>query len=316
MKTVIVLGSGNSGAGAIHDYLLSRNDFQSPFKGKEFRLVNDPNGLDELYNNLYKNFSINGSANKIEEFFNFIRNSYYSKYNVKNNIYNKNIINLTKKFIYEISEIKYNGSPQFYFDKLPKIKKLIFYFKRFILNKNAKDIKMLNMTIPCSEELFLKYSEQYLKDIFYSNSNFNKDKNMVIEQGGNFLKPYSSTKYYGKERKIIFVSRNPKAIFWSMKRRNSLSYPGNNIKIFVRWYKKIMKNIDQNELNQIIHVNFENFFSNYSIEKTKLCNQLEISSDIPDNFDLDYTIKNLFKYKDHLTKDEILFIDKELEDYI
>ena len=31
MKTVIVLGTGNSGAGAIHDYLLSREDFQSPF---------------------------------------------------------------------------------------------------------------------------------------------------------------------------------------------------------------------------------------------------------------------------------------------
>ena len=59
MKTVIVLGSGNSGAGAVHDYLLSRNDFQSPFSGKEFRIVNDPDGLDELYNSLYKNFSLN-----------------------------------------------------------------------------------------------------------------------------------------------------------------------------------------------------------------------------------------------------------------
>ena len=65
MKTVIVLGSGNSGAGAIHDYLQSRNDFQSPFKGKEFRLVNDPNGLDELYNNLYKNFSIKFYTHRI-----------------------------------------------------------------------------------------------------------------------------------------------------------------------------------------------------------------------------------------------------------
>ena len=48
MKTVIVLGSGNSGAGGVHDYLLSRNDFQSPFSGKEFRIVNDPDGLDEF----------------------------------------------------------------------------------------------------------------------------------------------------------------------------------------------------------------------------------------------------------------------------
>ncbi len=316
MKTVIVLGSGNSGAGAIHDYLLSRNDFQSPFKGKEFRLVNDPNGLDELYNNLYKNFSINGSANKIEEFLNFIKNSYYSKYNIKNKIYNKQFIDLAKNFINEISEIKYNGSPQFYFDKSSKIKKLIFYFKRFILKKNAKEIKMLNMIMPCSEELFLKYSEQYLKNIFYSNNNLDKSKNIVIEQGGNFLKPYSSTKYYGEKRKVIFVSRDPKAIFWSMKRRNSLSYPGNNIKTFVIWYKKVIKSIDRNELNKVIHINFENFFSNYSSEKIKLNNELGIITDKPDNFDLDYTVKNLFKYKNHLTKDEIEFIDKELQNFI
>ena len=44
MKTVIVLGSGNSGAGAIKDYLMSRDDFQSPFIDQEFRIINDPDG--------------------------------------------------------------------------------------------------------------------------------------------------------------------------------------------------------------------------------------------------------------------------------
>ena len=83
MKTVIVLGSGNSGAGAIHDYLLSRKDFHSPFSGKEFRIVNDPDGIHELYYSLYKNFSVNGSANAIYNFKEFIRNSYSSNYNKK-----------------------------------------------------------------------------------------------------------------------------------------------------------------------------------------------------------------------------------------
>ena len=39
MKLVIVLGSGNSGAGAIYDYLRSRTDFQAPFgMGKNLEL--------------------------------------------------------------------------------------------------------------------------------------------------------------------------------------------------------------------------------------------------------------------------------------
>ena len=78
MKIFIILGSGNSGAGAIHDYLLSRKDFFSPFNGKEFRLVNDPDGIDELYNSFYDNFSINGCANKLNNFDLFTKNFFYS----------------------------------------------------------------------------------------------------------------------------------------------------------------------------------------------------------------------------------------------
>ena len=43
---------GNSGAGLIHDYLLGRDDFKSPFFGQEFRLISDPYGIENLYNNL------------------------------------------------------------------------------------------------------------------------------------------------------------------------------------------------------------------------------------------------------------------------
>ena len=78
MKTFIILGSGNSGAGALHDYFLSREDFFSPFNGAEFRLVNDPDGLNELYDSLYKNFNINNASNKLNNFTIFARN--YLKY--------------------------------------------------------------------------------------------------------------------------------------------------------------------------------------------------------------------------------------------
>ena len=240
MKTVIVLGSGNSGAGAIHDYLLSRKDFQSPFSGKEFRIINDPDGIHELYYSLYKNFSVNGSANAIKNFKEFIRNSYLSNYNKKNKVFSKDIIKFSNIFLNQISKIKYNGGPQFYLDKLSNLKKISFYFNRFFLRKNAKEISLMDMVLPCSEELFLRYAEEFIFNIIKSNKNLDEKKNIVIEQGGNFLNPISSTKYYGKNRKIIFVRRNPKAIYWSMKRRNSLSYPGNNIVTFVRWYNSLI----------------------------------------------------------------------------
>ena len=115
MNIYIVLGSGNSGAGAIHDYLSSREDCIAPFKGAEFRIVNDPNGIDDLYNNLYENFSINKSSNSIYEFRKFIRTIYYSNYNKKFKIYKKEIIKLSNDFIKSIAKTNYNGSPQFFF---------------------------------------------------------------------------------------------------------------------------------------------------------------------------------------------------------
>jgi len=316
MKIFIVLGSGNSGAGAIHDYLLSRDDFFSPFKGKEFRLVNDPDGLDELFNTLYNDFSINGSANKLNNFNIFTKNFFYSNYNNKNKILNKQFLNLTKYFINQIIKIQYNGSPQFFFDKINLLKKINFYFKRFILRKDAKNIELLKMIIPVSKEHFIEESRKYLYEIFRLSDEFEEKKNIVIEQGGNFFNPIESTKYYGSDREIIVVTRDPKAIYWSMKRRQSLAYPGHNIKLFVKWYKSVMEKVNFSENNNVIHIKYENFFLDFENQKKILCSRLNIDSKINDNFDLNFTKNNLFKFKEKLTDDEKRFIDNELKDYV
>ncbi len=312
MKTVIVLGTGNSGAGAIHDYLLSREDFQSPFAGKEFRIVNDPDGIDELYNSLYKDFSLNGCSNKINNFEKFIKNTYKSNYNKKHKIYNKNLIYLANKFIKKITFIKFNGSPQFYFDKISFFKKINFYINRFLLNKDAKEINLLKMIIPCEEKLFLKYAEEFIFSIYQNDEKFNNEKNVVIEQGGNFLAPVDSTKYYGQNRKVIFVRRDPKAIFWSMKRRKSLSYPGEDVKKFVKWYKEVLNKISNVNYENVIQIKFEDFFQNFNIEKNKLSLKLEVDTNCKDNFDINHTKKNLFKFKKNLSNSEIKYIDDNL----
>ena len=316
MKIFIVLGSRNSGAGAIHDYLLSREDFFSPFNGKEFRLVNDPDGIDELYNSFYDNFSINGCANKLNNFDLFTKNFFYSNYNKKNKILNNEFLNLTKTFISKIYEIHYNGSPQFFFDKISTYKKLLFYFKRFLLKKNSKDIELLSMILPVTQEIFLKECQKYLFEIFKLSKEFDDKKNIVIEQGGNFFKPLESTKYYGAKRLVIIVKRDPKAIYWSMKRRNSLAYPGHDIQLFVKWYKSIMKKIKINENSNLIQIKYENFFLDFQNQKEVLCSKLNLDPNINDNFDLDFTKKNLFKFKNKLSDKEKKFIDDELKEYV
>ena len=51
-----------------------------------------------------------------------------------------------------------------------------------------------------------------------------------------------STKFYDN-KKIIIVDRDPRSIFWSMKRTEAFSYPGHDVETFIKWYKEIQKNL-------------------------------------------------------------------------
>ena len=48
MRLVTVLGNTNSGAGAIYEYLIGRDDSLDPFEKREFRLLSDPGGINDL----------------------------------------------------------------------------------------------------------------------------------------------------------------------------------------------------------------------------------------------------------------------------
>lgn len=316
MKIIIILGTGNSGASALNDYLLSREDFQNLFNAGEFRLVNDPNGLDELYNSFYINFSVNGSANSFENFRIFLNNIQKSNYNKKYPIYNEDFKRLSTEYLQKIVKTQYRGGPQFYLDKITNLKKFQLYLKKLFFKDPSKNTHLLKMITPCDKKNFLKYSNEFIIKIFKSLKNFDSKKNIVIEQGGNFINPISSTKYYGEERKVIVVMRDPKAIFWSMKRRSSPSYPGHDVKIFVEWYKTTIGMININELNQVIKIKFEDFFESFEKKKSELCAKLDIDPNTNSNFNLDHTLKNLYKYRDKLSKYEIDYIDENLKEYI
>ena len=61
MQKIIIAGPGNSGSGAVFDFLKTREDIFLPFYNQEFRLVNDPEGISDLESSFYYNFSINGT---------------------------------------------------------------------------------------------------------------------------------------------------------------------------------------------------------------------------------------------------------------
>ena len=74
MKIIVTIGTGNSGCGAIHDYLIKSTKCLSPFKGQEFRMMDDPDGIMNLYHSFYQNCSINNSSNAIMRFKDYVKN--------------------------------------------------------------------------------------------------------------------------------------------------------------------------------------------------------------------------------------------------
>ena len=113
---VVTIGSGNSGGGAVHDYLYNRKDFRSPFFGNEFRLINDPDGIDSLYKNFYENFSVNNAAIAFERFEKFSILSTKIKGYVNNKwcrIYPENSEKIISNYLKRISHAEYYAMPQF-----------------------------------------------------------------------------------------------------------------------------------------------------------------------------------------------------------
>jgi len=74
MKIVIVIGTGYSGSSAVHDFITNNTNYENPLHNQEFRILDDPDGILNLYNSFYVNCSINNFTNAIINFEKYIKN--------------------------------------------------------------------------------------------------------------------------------------------------------------------------------------------------------------------------------------------------
>ena len=99
-KNIIVISLGNSGSGAVFDYLKSRKDIYAPFYGEEFRLFNDPQGIYSLYLNLYKNPGNNNYSffDEFEKYFKSLNRITKNRNEKKTRIFDNAFIKKTEKY--------------------------------------------------------------------------------------------------------------------------------------------------------------------------------------------------------------------------
>jgi len=324
MKTVIVLGLMNSGSGAIYDCLASRSDFVAPFGSSEFKFCSAPMGLHNLYLNFYNNFSFFNPSNAIEEFLKYSKkyqdHIVYPTYGNGRKLLKKKIYTIIESFIDKISEVSYQGNPEFSNFKINKFED-IFYR---ITNQKRKFYKI---RIPVDKKHFLKESKILIKKIIKNNLENDyvlTNQHIILNQASNIFNPFLSSQYF-ENNKIIIVTRDPRDIYSSMKNRKSKGSPSYDALLFTKWFKKCFDNDNFKKVlnnKNLLVINYENFLNDFKKENKKICQFLKIketnkiNSNYEKIFDLNKSRESLYKSKKFLSNMEQNIIKKNLKRFL
>ena len=168
------------------------------------------------------------------------------------------------------------------------------------------------MIIPVDEKLFIQEAKILLEKYF----NISDNKKIVIDQGANFWNPESSLRFYDNA-KLILITRDPRSVFSSMKKRKSLAYPGHDVKVFINWYQSIMNEFKKVKKSKNIKViKYENFIINYHKEKRDLLNFIGLKNHEKFKYDIGNSEKNIFKAKKVLSTNELNIIKTKLKSHL
>ncbi|MCC5943272.1 MAG: hypothetical protein JJU37_17140 [Balneolaceae bacterium] len=316
---IITLGSGATGSSAIEDYLFGRGDIYRSRIKKEFRLIQDPGGISDLHAAISSGFHMNRASAAIEAFIDLCDRYGNSKSGHPKGLnyrsYVKNYDEKVSYYVDKITAVNYNGFPFCERSKMTKWESYFYEKKRKKAKKEGSKPKLGTVRLPVIEDIFLKETEKFLASLFEYDDQ--EKSPIVIEQGGSFWAPLNSTVYFGDQRKVIVVTRDPRDIFSEIL-DDGYAYPGHDAEVFCDWFDNMMKHVNYSEWNSdiIIHLKFEDFVLDYKNEKKNLDRRLGVPDDIPSTYDPDKSAKNIGKYKMILSDKEAKTIEDRLNKYL
>ena len=313
MKTIILIGTGYSGSSAIYDFLRATKKFRDPFPDKEFSISYDPGGLIDIEDKIIRARSINQVNFIIKQ---FQKNLYYyinedNSIKPGKNFQNKNKIKyLFQEYINRITEFKYIGESTFMKHQGNFFSYLISkFYEKFKLKKKKEILSLVN------HKEFLEETRIFLNSLFFPDE---KKQTVILDQGGNITDLANSTKFY-ENPYIILINRDPRDIFSEFKQKVAYSYPKEDVNIFCTWYEKLMKNIDDQDFQNlnILKINFEDFVLNHKDTVKNISDFISEDISAPlDNFDLNRSKSNIMKFKNLLNTTEITTIENVLKKYL
>jgi len=282
-KILSVSGYGSTGSSAVVNFL---EEFESCYiMGGEFRLVQDPDGLEDLCSNLTNSWGWNRSDAYIRRFIKYTniigRRITPLKYGEHlNKAFNFNFFKHRDAFISEIVDTKWQGH-WFYHDYHERnyIEVLIENFKRSLswhfgfsrlwLRKNTKKSDMYFVR---SNTDVYGQARKFLKNLFAELDIVGEY--LVFDQ---LILPYNKEKFdpLFPNLKQIVVDRDPRDVYLDAKNYNA--YPiTQDIESFISFYetsRKINKAINN---DSTLLIQFEDLIYNYDETTKKVVDFLDI----------------------------------------
>lgn len=282
-KILSVAGYGSTGSSAVVNFLEEFNTCH--VMGGEFRLVQDPDGLEELCCNLSNSWGWNRSDAYIRRFIKYTdiigRRISPIKYGENlNKAFNFNFFEHRDKFIADIVDTKWTGH-WFYHDYhernylevlIENFKRSLswhFGFSRLWLRENTKKSAMYFVR---SDKDVYSSARKFLNELF--NELDIASEYLVFDQ---LILPYHKEKFEPlfPNFKQIVVDRDPRDVYLDAKNYNA--YPiTKNIESFISFYESSRKvNAPTNNESTLL-IQFEDLIYNYNSTTNKIVDFLGI----------------------------------------
>ena len=319
-----ITGYGGTGASAYIDLLKEYSDVQSYASAMEFQLLQQPDGILDLYFNLVssrRRLSSNTAITRFKRNMSNPRNLHILKST------NGKASRLTDEYINELIQVSWRGYSLYDPNdirakgdnaQLQTFNRII----RKILSKVNRNwhwpIHRDRFFSILDEGAFVEKTHDYLTDILTA-SGFDMNKPILLEQVFNTSNPADGMVFFDDPYSIV-VDRDPRDVFiltnFVLKRLSGYMPHGGNVKDFVKYFRAL--HTEQSRDPRVRYVRYEDLIYHYEETASQLCQWLGLQHvKKGEFFKPEYSINNTqmyLKYPDQA--ESIAYIEREMADLL
>jgi hypothetical protein len=279
LNYVSISGYGWTGSSACIDLLREFEGFGA-IQG-EFRIAKDPYGLIDLEESLVNNWDFVRQDVAIRDFLNFCKvlsrnTGLFSRVGKDfSNKLNVDFMLESELYIDKLVDMRYLGNTSVHRYYISAYKNFFMKMRNKYGGNNAVPMYLARP----SKSDFIRETRSYINNLFANYTALQKVDTLVLDQAvspGNIV----NTSNYFENIKIIIIDRDPRDIYSSLVKNNTLLGPDLNrkdsIEKYTKWHKILRSNFQYKEaseerFNNLLKINFEDLVCNYddSVEKIK-----------------------------------------------